>query len=170
MTYLTNNCLIKTLRSHSAFQTNSTHHTAYPPWILNIGLKMNAWTFYSTICYACFYWSTTFADQTSSLFIRSVFENGISVKNVTSPTIRSCLANCGSTCSAVKYNPNTTECRMYMHVLMKSPIQAILDSGEMTYVKVSCFNHCFCLFNKPETQMFMSQTCLIVQLHTFTNR
>ena len=100
---------------------------------------MNVRTFFYVLWCACLHFSISFAVSTSSLFIRSVFENGISVNNMTSPTIRGCLANCLSTCSAVKYNPTTSECRLFAHVLLKWPMQANVDAEERSFVKVSFF-------------------------------
>ena len=106
---------------------------------------MNIWWLISILWYAFLQFSISFAVSTNSLFVRSVFENGMSVNNLTSPTIRGCLANCRSTCSAVTYNPTTSECRLFAHVLLKWPMQATVDAEERMYVKVSWFNQCLML-------------------------
>ena len=118
----------------------------------NKKLKMNIWWLVSILWYAFLQFSISFAISSNSLFIRSVFENGISVNNLTSPTIRGCLANCRSTCSAVTYNPTTSECRLFTHVLLKWPVQAIVDVEERMYVKVSCFNQCLVLLRSHGMQ------------------
>ena len=80
--------------------------------------------------------SPCLAGQTASLFTKAVFENGMSIQNLTSHNVRGCLGKCKDTCSAIKYNPSTTECRLFAHVLLKWPIQASVDMDEKMYVKV----------------------------------
>ena len=76
------------------------------------------------------------AEQKTSLFIKAGFKNGISVQNLTSHNIRSCLGKCTDKCSAIKYNPSTNECRLFAHVLLKWPIEDYVDAEEKMYVKV----------------------------------
>ena len=100
---------------------------------------MNVWAFTAILWCSFMRALPGYAEQSSSFFIRSVFENGISVSNFTSPTIRGCLANCRSMCSAVKYNPQTNECRLLAHVLLTWPLQENVEAEEKSYVKVRDF-------------------------------
>jgi len=99
--------------------------------------KMTAWTCFAILWCSFLRVIPSVAEQSSSLFIGSVFDNGISLNNLTTQTIRGCLANCRSTCSAVKYNPTTSECRLFAHVLLTWPMQAHIEADERSYVKVS---------------------------------
>jgi len=83
---------------------------------------MNVVTFPYVLWYALMLCSQSVSEQMSSLFINAKFANGLSVTNVTSHTINDCLGSCKDLCSAIKYNASTTECRLFVHVLLKWPI------------------------------------------------
>ena len=97
---------------------------------------MNVVTCSYVLWYALMLCSQSVAEQISLLFINAKFENGISLTNVTSHTINECLGSCKDLCSVIKFNPSTTECRLFAHVLLKWRIEANGDVKENMYVKV----------------------------------
>jgi len=109
------------------------------PNILRLDLLMNM----NFVTFSIFFWYAlticlrSFAEQTTFFLLKQVLKTEKNIQNLTSHNVLSCLGKCTDKYSAIKYNPSTTKCRLFAHVLLKWPIEVTVDIDEKTYVKVS---------------------------------